>query len=463
MTLLNPWWLALLPLWPLLLFFLRTRQLRRPVLVADFLLWQQAAARLPRAALQSRLSWRDLAWIAPPVLLTLGLAEPELKMASPDAAVLVLLDGSASMETLGPDGSTRADRGLREARRLLGSTSHEVEKTATRALVEAAVMIRAAGRAALVVTDREIRDLPQEIGLVQVADDAVNAGIVSAGFDPDSGLLVRAEGDQGAGPRTLTVSADGRVLETRTVPDGGSARVVIPAGSVAGAAAVVAKLDPPDAVRADDVVHLEAASAPIRVAVAPVLPSSVERALRAALAEIVRGGEADITLLVAPLSGEGGFETGPGAPREGTLELAPGFEGLAFPTRWERVYPLVKEPAGTERLLEVAGAPILVRHGRTFALLADGDATTFFSLPAFPLAIVRILESAAPLAGKVLVVRPPAVLSPEETHVARAIRPLSRPPLIEKREPARQPLAPWIFGAAAFIMSVLGLWERRET
>src|SRR5204863_7177683 len=75
----QPWWLLLLVAWPFLVLIARVRSQRREHAAPDFLLWKRAAAKLPPAASRARPSWRDLAWIAPLVLLTLGLAGPELR------------------------------------------------------------------------------------------------------------------------------------------------------------------------------------------------------------------------------------------------------------------------------------------------------------------------------------------------------------------------------------------------
>ena len=145
MTLLQPWWLLLLPVWPLFILFLRARQQRRLVPAPDYLIWRRAAAKLPRAESHARISWKDALWIVPPVLLTLGLARPELDAFSKPAPAMMLVDGSASMKTKAPDGSTRLERGLREARRLLAGREDVVEHLAAPALVESATMMDAAG------------------------------------------------------------------------------------------------------------------------------------------------------------------------------------------------------------------------------------------------------------------------------------------------------------------------------
>jgi hypothetical protein len=462
-TLLHPWWLLALPLWPLLLFFLRARDQKRLVPAPDFLLWQRAAARLPRPAAAARFSWRDLLWIAPPVLLTIGLAAPEQSAPASSTPVAVLVDASASMEAKGADGSRRMDRGIAEATRLAGGRPADLERVATAKLAETAVLLQAAGRPVVVVTDRTLGDLPLEVGVVQVVDDAKNAGIVGAGFDPEAGLLVRVESDPGAGPRTLSVTADDRVVDSRALPEPASARVVLPASAVAGAATVVVRLDPPDALPADDVVTLVRAEGAVLVAIASTAPPSLEKALRAVPGvEVARGAEeGDLVVLVAPVAKIAGFETGAPAPREGAIAGRSGFDGLTGPASWKALFPLVGAPSGTETLLDVGGAPLLVRKGKTFVLLADPGASGWASLPGFPLAIARVVEAGAAGGRGRLEPRLPAVLSPEATHVARSGAPVSRAPVVRDAPPPRRDLARWIYAAAAALMLVVALVTRR--
>ena len=237
----------------------------------------------------------------------------------------MLVDGSASMETRAADGSSRRERGLAEARRLLGSRSWSTE-TGPPSLAEAATTLHAAGIPVLVVTDAPLPELPAEAGVVQITDGARNAGIVSAGFDPETGLLVRVEADPGAGARTLVIAADDRVLEKRRSRIPTSFRIVLPPEAVAGARVVTMKLEPHDALALDDEVTLVRSPSPVRVSVAGTPPPSIERALRAVPGvEIVHGGggESAITLLVAPLSGQGGFETGAPVARDGAVSGTP--------------------------------------------------------------------------------------------------------------------------------------------
>jgi hypothetical protein len=481
MTFAQPWWLLLLPLWPLLLLLVRASDRRTPRPAPDFLLWQRAAARLPRAASRARLSLRDLVWIAPLFLITLGLARPELRPASAAEQVLVLVDRSASMATVDGAGATRLARGLAEARRLLGSRPHRVEgippggrgdeaspaTVEAGALVESAVAAHAAGMPVLVVTDLAL-ELPNGVGLVQIAEGARNAGITSAGFDPDAGLLVRVEGDPGAGRRTLTAkTADGALLLEQALDEQPSARIVIPASQVASASSMGVRLDPPDANPLDDVVTLTASGRALTAALERS-SSSIERALRACpgvtvvsgpdpAADLVVGArprQGGFALLLPPIENVEGFETGAVAEIEGPMSGNGTFAGLVGPTRWPAVFRLAKAPAGTERLLEAGGVPLLVRHEKTFALLVDAERSGWESVPSFPLAIARIVELAG--AGAKARFEPRgAVLSAAETLRSPGDPVPARAPAPSTAPANAVPVAPWCHALALVAMIAL--------
>ena len=116
-------------------------------------------------------------------------------------------------------------------------------------------------------------------------------------------------------------------------------------------------------------------------------------------------------------------------------------------------------PSGTETLLEVGGAPLLVRHGQTFALLADPDANGWASLPGFPLTIARIVEAGADGGRGRLAPAARGALA-RATHVARAGATVSRAPVVPDG-PRRSGLAPWCFAAAAALMLVVAFVNRR--
>jgi len=458
---LHPWWLLLLALWPLLLMLLRRRDQKREQLAPDFLLWRRAAATLPAAASRARLSWRDLAWVAPLILLTGGLAEPEVCRSSAPVEVVVLADPSPSMQTRDETGATRLDRGLAEARRLLGSRPHRVE-TGTPAIADDALMLHAAGVPVLVVTDRSQPALPAEVGLVVVADGARNAGIVAAGFDRDRGLMIRVEADPGAGPRTLAVrDGQGAEIIRNTLADPPFLRTIIPAHMAMSVPhPITIRLEPSDALPLDDEVRLESGAASVRVVVPDGAPQSLERALRACPGVTVVHGEDTeaIRILVASVAGARGFETGAAAPQSGGLSGPPPFDDLEGPSSWNAVFPLLKRPAGAEILLSAGGAPLLVRHARTFVLLVDPDASGWAALPSFPLAIARLVEVAGAGSGTPLVPAPGSILSADVTHVMReGPPPPPRAPVARESSPPPAALAPWCFAAAAAIMAALVL------
>src|SRR5204862_5007985 len=118
----------------------------------------------------------------------------------------------------------------------------------------------------------------------------------------------------GAARRTLRVrDGAGRELLTESLADPAWVRKVLPPDLVVGAPPpILIKLDPRDALALDDRVSLHAQKAPLRLAIQGAAPPSIERALRACPGvEIVHGDDpAAARLLVAPVAGIDGFETG---------------------------------------------------------------------------------------------------------------------------------------------------------
>jgi hypothetical protein len=526
---LQPWWLALLPLWPLLAILVRRRDARAVVPAPDFLLWERASRSLPPAAPRSRFALRDLLWILPPVLVTAGLALPEWRGTAAAAETLVLVDRSASMATRDAQGATRLDRGLAEARRLLGARPHRFEgfppassfdrpcgaAVDARDLVSSAVTASAAGIPVMVVTDLPLTGLPPGAGLVQVSDGAANAGIASAGFDPAAGLVVRVEADPGAGPRTLVIrDGGGGELARRALADQASQRLVFPPdvlrpGTDAARALRTLALEPPDALALDDAVILVDEPRAPRIAIPAAAPAPVGRALRACPdVEVVDGLDPDaFALLVAPLSGVAGFATGPPAPASGAFTGSGAFEGLDGPAEWPAVFPLVSAPPGVRTLVAAGSAPLVVRHERTFVLLADPEASGWALLPSFPLTIARIADVCRAAAGTRFEVHPAGrpvalaavpdgatwedpgggtapvrggvvvpdgvgegrvvaggrvlrrlssgVLSAGETRVARAGPAEARAARGADAPPRARPLAPWLHAAALIAMLAL--------
>jgi hypothetical protein len=265
------------------------------------------------------------------------------------------------------------------------------------------------------------------------------------------------------------------------------------------------------------------------VSIARASAPSIERALRANPGvEAIAGPDPDaelwigapapradgFSLLVAPLGGSAGFETGPPAEVAGAVSGAGAFTGLEGPTRWRSVHRLVKSPQETERLLEAGGVPILVRSGRTFVLLADPDENGWSALPSFPLSIARLVEAAGagvrkglevhragepilvagvpggsswldpsgskvalPTSGGSAFVIPDgvgvgrvetpsgatvarlssAVLSSAETHVSREKAREARAPVLREAPAPPIALVPWIYAAAlASVLALLG-------
>ena len=259
----------------------------------------------------------------------------------------------------------------------------------------------------------------------------------------------------------MSVAVDGTVIENRPDPEA-SARFVLPPESFARASTVVVKIIPADALPADDEVTLVRAKSPVRVSIATSAPASLEKALRA-----VPGSRSCAGSRTAPSPSwsrrsRAREASRPAPPRRAkALSRAGGVRPPHRPDPVEGPLLRAKAPPGTETLLQVGPEPLLLRHERTFVLLADPDENGWSSLPGFPLTVARLVEAGSAGAASGLEPRPPFVLSPEETRVARTGPPVVRAPALVQSPSEHRPLAPWAFAAAAAVMVLLGLSARR--
>ncbi|HYC78701.1 MAG TPA: hypothetical protein VEI02_13835 [Planctomycetota bacterium] len=416
--------LALLAVAPLLLLLRARAAARRPRAAPDFELWRRAAEKLgdpPRRRAPRR---DDLLPLLPFALWVIAAAGPRLERAG-SADVVAIVDRTASMGVTDAAGRTRVARGLAEARRLLGGASLEIvgapappegvdPETPSAAggdpadLAAEAERRRDAGRRVVVVTDRDDVALPAGVGRVTVADDALNAGVVACAVREGAGLLVRVEG-RSATPRRLVVASDAGEIARYDVPADAPLRAVVP---VDVRARLAVRLDPPDALPLDDVVHLVPEAAPTRVAVVAERADALVRALRAqpdvevsfgpdpeaALAVVRDASTADASRaawLVPPFPPTHGFALGAARAVD-----APGvgfgrWEGYSTDvTHWPAVFDLASRPDGAETLLAAGDAPLLVRSGGVVAWTVDPEIAPWIDVASFPLTVRRLLDDA---------------------------------------------------------------------
>jgi hypothetical protein len=480
--------LALLALWPALLLLARRAAERRPRPAADFELWRRAAERLGAPPVRRAFSRRDLALLAPLVLLTLALAEPAWRREAGARRVVVLMDRSASMGAA-VGGVDRLARGLRaaaglpEARepRFVGvpapaqgeraSSPAPVAVDPSRLAAEAAALF-AAGEPVLVVTDRDDLPLPPGVGLVRVVDDVVNAGIVACAPTPE-GLFVRLAGDAGAAPRELRVEnrEGGEILSVR-VGDPSAARFVLDLGGVQDA---TLRLLPLDRNPLDDVVRLVARPRPARAAVVLPRGDALLRALRAQPElEVVAGPdpEADLIvahdasaardgralLLVPPFRDARGFSAGEAAAADGPTLGRGAFEGFAGESaRFDALHAAAGVPEGARTALAVSDAPLVSLDAatRTAALWTDpGAGGDWATTAGFPLAIRRVVAALDAL-GSAEFAAVGAPLDPSESR-SRTVGPGGvRGPAVRVGELDAVPLGPWCAAAAAVVFLAL--------
>lgn len=334
LTFASPLWLLGVPLLlPLIRWLHRGGRYRREVTVAHLALWQRAAASNPAAAERQPPdpAWRRRALLA--ALLLLALAEP--RFATRQARITLWIDDSPSMQTQEAQG-TRLAIGLARARALLADRpAAEVElrtlgdpwRRMTWPDESAAAAIAAEpGRPAVpppaallqpdrlhwLLTDGAHRELLAWPGgvrpdrVIQVGTVSRNVGIERLAArrrpdDPDRIELLVKVGNGGTADesRELVLTTDrGEVQRQALRIDPGKSLAAI--ATIAAADQVRARLEPGDALAADDQIVLDLA--PLRrrrVAVDPGCPGPLADAVAAhpalvAVAPGVAGADAGL-------------------------------------------------------------------------------------------------------------------------------------------------------------------------
>lgn len=486
-SLLAPAWLWLLPAWPLLLMLARRRSERTPVLAPDFELWRRAALAIGEPPRKRAFDRRDLLLLLPVVLWTLALSGPVFRADDDDASVVVLVDRSASMAT-SENGESRIRRGLRIASelqvdgpaRFVGvpePASDERLSEATSAavpvdrLLSVAAALYAAGESVVMVTDRADAAAPEGAGLVRVADQATNAGIVACAAT-SNGIFVRVAGDVGAGPRVLRIeNLEGVEIASFRVPDAASGRLVAAESTVGG---VVVRLIPPDANPLDDVAVIPALPLRIRTSFDAPGANALLRALRAQPElDIVIGRDPSAALFVArddvgvpserplllaaPFSMARGFATGAFRTAEGRgrgvgplADFDPGVDRLA------KVFALSAAPSSAVPLLTLGETPFAYADGPTVALLAEDD-PEWAAGPGFPLAVRRLVARTGAFAQATAERKATGVLDDEESRSGSAAAALAIAPKARRSRGRERDLAPWLAACGALLASALSI------
>lgn len=423
MTFLRPAALLLLPALPLLLWIVRRIRFRRPVPATTFLLLARARSKLGTPPRRRHVALRELLRLLPAALAVTALAGPAREEAASAPSVVVLVDRSATMAARAGGGSrierarARLDAESVGPFRVAGvpPAGTDGEGTAWRAtiaevpataLVRAASERLAAGDRVIVVTDQDLPGLPDEAGVLVVADAATNAGLAACGLDDAGRLLVRiaargvdpppfevvVEDPQGGGaPRALPVppaSGAGRWVFEGVVP---------PAGGRVRARLLRADANPLD----DEVVLVPVAGAP-RIGFPAEGHAALWRAFSAQPgAEVFRGeGPCELrvgalngtpggrSLLVAPVA-EGPWRTGAARAVRGPITGAGGrFRSSTDDLDLPSVHA---PPDGAEVLARIGHAPLLVQSGATLVLLQAPELSSWPARESFPLFVLDLL------------------------------------------------------------------------
>jgi hypothetical protein len=337
------WWLAALAV-PIVVLHLHLRR-RRVVEVSSLVLWRGVIADgVGRGRFRTIRDRLALAFVlAALAAFTVAAAGPVSGAAATDPRRLtIVIDASATMNAVQPDGGTRLAHAVRQAEEAMthlapqdelcvwaaGETPRVVvdpttkhasaiddgwaasgtgssQGIATLAPPTLAETVRLAVRAApgvakraatvLVLTDEvgaeSLKDVPigsadVRIGVVDVGREIRNAGIVACDLDPsDPGrLVVRvATTDGPPASRSLVLGADGVPVPLNFGADG-AATATVPLGDLAAKGGLAeVRLDPADDFAEDDVARLVLPAAkPLAVAVVAAAPSPfLVQALRA--------------------------------------------------------------------------------------------------------------------------------------------------------------------------------------
>ncbi len=482
MTFLAPAWLLLaaLALPVILLWFLRQR--REPREVPTVFLWRRAAEEQRVSPLLRRLEQSLLLVLEITALLLLAAAAADLVFSlglrSEARRVAIVIDTSASMGTRdGPGGLTRLDAAKERAGVLLETlragdrvTLVAFDRTArvlapptddhapVRALLAALVPadLPTDATAALAAVAAVDADRPEVFLFSDGAFDAppalpsalaeatfhfvgaggatANAGIVDLGLagvlEGAPRLTVRVEGDAAAGPRVVSLLRDGVVLDAVDGLDPAESPLARFDLSAAPPGPLTVRLDPPDALPADDRAFLVLAPEPTRRVLLVTPGDPVLARLRdlhpsvefytVAPADFAAADPASFDFLVYDgVVPDGGLPRRPGL----FLACAPPGRGVGFAAPvetpavvdWRRGHPLNREvdwdgilfaraaPVAADPgirpvpLLEIPAGPILAElPGDPPAIIAGFRLpdTNLSLRPAFPVFLLNLLEAA---------------------------------------------------------------------
>ena len=411
MTFARPAVLVLLVVLPLLLALYRRLQSMRARPVTTYLLFERVANRMNEEPRRRSIPWRELVRLAPLLLVIVALAAPGIEV-DEERLLVALVDPSISMGTV-DDGKTRLERGLAALDAALESSGQRyriIDSESAASLRSRALQLTQSGEQVIVVTDREIEDLPADAGLIVVGDRIPNAGITICALNSKGQLLVRGAARGNPGVRSLYFGfvqkgVDLEVSGVRTSIASWPFRIVLGPWEHGEFDSLRVRIEPGDANTVDDEVQLRPAARRPIIRLPLQGHDDLERAFSAdASLDCRRGpGPADLVvgaasdgrtwaLNVAPTP-VSSFRFGEATRIRGPLTV--GGALTRFPLGEEvaddLVFPIIESPESYEVLVAAGDTPLLVRAGRDFVLLVDPARSQWRSRRSFPLLCSEIV------------------------------------------------------------------------
>ena len=431
-----PW--VLLGLLPALLLWILATRPRRQRWTAQILLVRALAASSEQRSILPRLRR---------ILLGLSLCISIAALAGPrldgtNAEVLLIHDGRASLQTR-HEGQTCLERGVLRVEELTGAKVLVQQARDPRSLAEAHL---SAGRTVVVLTDRPDAELPKSVGMLQVANDVPNAAICALSLQADGTLRVvaRARGDTGT--RTLRVlrhMKDGGTTEMSSQAVAGAlVELALPAISLASGEWIEARIEPADALEADDHAILRRVRGPVRVAATSQSDAALLRALKAQRDILFTTQDADLGL--DPARGRKSLVI----LREGA---SMGVEGViagvwADSARGELTACALRDaPTATEVRFTLGGRPLLVESAEELVLLTE--AAELAPDAALPLLMHDLLQHL----GAAEQLHLEGVLDGDASLGPRSAEEVWRAPAEPSR--ATEPLSRWFLGLVALLLA----------
>jgi hypothetical protein len=304
-----------------------------------------------------------------------------------------------------------------------------------------------AGRTVVVLTDRPEVHPPASVGLLQVANDVPNAAICALSLHADGTLRVVARARGNTATRTLRVlrhHQDGSNTELKSqAVSGALVELALPAMSLASGEWIEARMEPEDALEADDHALLRRVRGPVRVAATSQTDAALLRALKAQRDILFTTQDADLGLYPARgrkslvILREGSSTRVEGAIAGAWADSARGEEAACA---------LRAAPEATQVRFTLGGRPLLVESAEEFVLLTEADELAPYA--ALPLLMHDVLQHL----GAAEQLQLEGVLDADASVGPRSAEEIWRAPVAQPR--ATAPLSRWVLGVVALLLAI---------